>query len=142
MEKHLDVVAFIRNQMMLNATFKILFNDVERFLLGNQKQFVLNQSQADLETSDSEDSDTTNFKHQEVRSKFYQRLLEGTQSQKPALSDAITNNGAGTQMAHMRNHTAIPINAEPGTESMIYAQWNEKENEVSSDGEKWIKQTA
>ncbi len=43
-ERELDLVRYIKKQMMLDAVIELLFTKTDRFLLKNHAKFVLNKS--------------------------------------------------------------------------------------------------
>ena len=46
-ERELDLVKYIKKQMMIDTVFEVLFTKADRFLLKNQAKFVLNKSSSD-----------------------------------------------------------------------------------------------
>ncbi len=46
-ERELDLVKYIKKQMMIDTVFKLLLTKADRFLLKNQAKFVLNKSSSD-----------------------------------------------------------------------------------------------
>ena len=48
-ERELDLVKYIKKQMMIDTVFELLFTKVDRILLKNQAKFVLNKSSSDDE---------------------------------------------------------------------------------------------
>ena len=50
----LDIVEFIRGQMMLSTMQKTLFNHLERYMIKNQKKFVLQSRPDDSSSSDND----------------------------------------------------------------------------------------
>ena len=52
-ERELDLVKYIKKQMMIDTVFEVLFTKADRFLLKNQAKFVLSKSSSD----DDEGSD-------------------------------------------------------------------------------------
>ena len=40
-DKELEIHRFLKGQMMMRISFKVLFSKVERFLIKNNKKFVL-----------------------------------------------------------------------------------------------------
>ena len=83
-EKELDIVRFIRNKMMLNTVFQVLFTKPELFLLRNQAKFALKGNHqtttfADHVSIDSESSDLEReFEETDVqlRSQFFDQLMK------------------------------------------------------------------
>ena len=55
-EKLLEVDKFLKTQMLVKAAFKVIFNKTERYLLSNQRMFVLNFTSS--ESSSSNEIDT------------------------------------------------------------------------------------
>lgn len=56
LSESLDVVTFIRNQLMLKATLKAMLSIPEKYLVKNQKKFAL-----DSDDSTSEEEEDFNF---------------------------------------------------------------------------------
>lgn len=43
----MDLVKYIKKQMMIDTVFELLFTKADRFLLKNQAKFVLNKTSSD-----------------------------------------------------------------------------------------------
>jgi len=86
-DDQLDVVEFIRGQMMLSTMHKTLFNHLERYMIKNQKKFVLQSREDESESSDT-DLDEGKLMEKIEQSPYYFKLLKGTQT----FNDKAENN--------------------------------------------------
>ena len=99
--------------MLLGIAFKTLFTTVERFLIKNQRKFVLNFDEIDEESDSSDnDYDDTNLKESIANSKFFNLLLKGTQPKLDGslaieLDQSLT---IGTGLGAIENYTPKPLN--------------------------------
>ena len=72
--KELDIVKFIRKQMIVDVILKTLFSKEEQFLIKRQKQFYLDQNSY---KSSSSDIDIEMPSANSTTSQFYNTLLQG-----------------------------------------------------------------
>ena len=68
--------------MMVDIALKTLFTRRDLFLMNNQKKFVLKHCADDSNDDISDDIGSEIFQADEPQSKFYAKLLEGTQLEK------------------------------------------------------------
>ena len=81
--KELEVDRFIRTQKQVRVLFKTLLTKVERFLLRNNKVFILDSSERGDSSSDDTKADTTTFFEYLIEGRFergsphFETLLDG-----------------------------------------------------------------
>ena len=109
-EKELDIVTFLRKQMMTSIALKTLFTKAERFLIKNQNTFVLDTEDGN-DSNSSENSEVSDFDckrmYEEIpSSKYFKTLLE---SAKPRLvkSNLISQKRTTRRRINKANDTAI-----------------------------------
>ena len=73
--KELDIVTFLKKQMMQSIALSTLFTKTERFLIKNQRKFVLPQTSS----CDESDYDCDRMYEEAISSTYYGELLNGTQ---------------------------------------------------------------
>ena len=71
----MDLVKFIKKQMMIDTVFQVLFSKADRFLLKNQSKFVINKSSSDDDEGSNYGEELETIQQEGQQSQFYQGLL-------------------------------------------------------------------
>ena len=77
----MEIDQFIKLQVQCKVLIKTLLTKSERYLLKNQRQFVLAK---DLDSKDRETSDENAVENFDMESKYFQSLIEGTKLRQSA----------------------------------------------------------